>query len=571
MVVHAEKLRWLFWLRWKMLLRSFVGSGGKSNWGRIIGLIFLILFGLPFVGGIAVGTYFAYRYLPAPANSEILFLVLTGIYLLWIVLPLLEFTVNEGLDLSKLTLFPLTRAELMTSLVLSSLLDVPTLGLLLVFAAVVAGWAFSLPLALMALLCMLIFYVQVIAISQLVLALLMRVLQSRRFRDLSILIIAIFSSSCYIVQQIVFHALGGSNGGFIYSLQHLNVSPYLQWFPPGMAARAIQQAYIGNWGLSFVWLGALLIVSLVMLYLWQLVVERALTSDMSGGTVSTRRRRVKVEVTSPTSVNTTSSATNARHLLPPQVTAIALKDLKYFRRDPQLQALLFQSLMSIVVLIIVTVLNIGNIGYNARFAGVSSWTVLLAPAFALLPLYTLSSNVFGMERQSVTTLFLFPVEPRYILWGKNLVVFVAGLLEVVLLIILAAVVSHSWNYVLPALTAGIAGICVIMGCGNFTSVYFPMRIRQMRRGFQTSSNLSSEAGCLRAVMSFVALAVTAVVLIPVAIALVLPIYFNMLWLWTFSIPLSIVYGVAFYYVVTLLVSPRLMQRVPEILAVVARE
>ncbi len=569
MVVHAEKLRWLFWLRWKMLLRSFVGSGGKSNWGRIIGLIFLILFGLPFIGGIAVGTYFAYRYLPAPANSEILFLVLTGIYLLWIVLPLLEFTVNEGLDLSKLTLFPLTRAELMSSLVLSSLLDVPTLGLLLVFAAVVAGWAFSLPLALMALLCMLVFYVQVIAVSQLVLALLMRTLQSRRFRDLSILIIAVFSSSCYIVQQIVFHALGGGNGGFLYGLQHLTVSPYLQWLPPGMAARAIQQAYIGNWGVSFVWLGALLVISVVVLYLWQLVVERALTSDMSGGTVSTRRRRVRVEAANSIGVSATSSATNARHLLPPQVTAIALKDLKYFRRDPQLQALLFQSLMSIVVLIVVTVLNIGNA--SSRLSGVGSWTVLLVPAFALLSLYSLSSNVFGMERQSLTTLFLFPVDPRYILWGKNLVVFVAGLVEVTLLVILASAVSHGWNYMLPALAAGFAGICVIMGCGNFTSVYFPMRIRQMRRGFQTSSNLSSEAGCLRAVMSLVALAVTAVILIPVAIALVLPIYFNMRWLWTFSIPLSIVYGAAFYYVVTLLVSPRLMQRVPEILAVVARE
>ena len=253
------------------------------------------------------------------------------------------------------------------------------------------------------------------------------------------------------------------------------------------------------------------------------------------------------------------------------MAAIALKDIKYFRRDPQLQALLFQSLMSIVVLIVVTVLNIGHASSSSRLAGVGSWVVLLVPAFALLSLYTLSSNVFGMERQSVTTLFLFPVEPRYILWGKNLVVFVAGLVEVTLLVILASAVSHGWNYMLPALAVGFAGICVIMGCGNFTSVYFPMRIRQMRRGFQASSNLSSESGCLRAVMSLVALAVTAVVLIPVAIALVLPIYFHMLWLWTFSIPLSIVYGAAFYYVVTLLVSPRLMQRVPEILAVVARE
>ena len=418
----------------------------------------------------------------------------------------------------------------------------------------------------MALLCMLVFYVQVIAISQLVLALLMRTLQSRRFRDLSILIIAVFSSSCYIVQQIVFHALGGGNGGFLYGLQHLTVSPYLQWFPPGMAARAIQQAYVGNWGVSFVWLGALLVISIVVLYLWQMVVERALTADMSGGTVSTRRRRVRVEASRPISA---SRATNTRHLLPPQVTAIALKDVKYFRRDPQLQALLFQSLMSIVVLIVVTVLNIGNV--HSRLAGVGSWVVLLVPAFTLLSLYTLSSNVFGMERQSVTTLFLFPVKPRYILWGKNLVVFVAGLVEVTLLVILASIVSHGWNYMLPALAVGLAGICVIMGCGNFTSVYFPMRIRQMRRGFQAGSNLSSEAGCLRAVMSLVALAVTAVVLIPVAIALVLPIYFHMLWFWTFSIPLSIIYGAAFYYVVTLLVSPRLMQRVPEILAVVARE
>jgi ABC-2 type transport system permease protein len=565
MVIHADKLRWLLWLRWKMLLRSFMSSGGKTNWGRIIGLIFLALFGLPFIGSIAVGTYFAYHYLPAPINSEILFLVLTGIYLLWIVLPLLEFTVNEGLDLSKLTLFPLTRAELMSSLVLSSLLDVPTLGLLLVFAAVVAGWSFSLPLTLMALLCMLIFYVQIISASQLVLALLMRTLQSRRFRDLSIIIIALFSSSCYLIQQFVFHALGVANGGFMHGLRTLNVSPYLQWLPPGMAARAIQQASIGNWGLSFVWLGALLVISVILLYLWQLVVERALTSDLSGGTVRAAKRRTRGATSSASNAPVSTVTAAGWSLLPPQVTAIALKDLRYFRRDPQLQALFFQSLISIIVLIFITVVN-----FN-RTESIGGWVVLVAPVYALLSLYSLSSNMFGMERQSLTTLFLFPVEPRYILWGKNLVIFVAGIVEDVLLIILAAVVSHGWNFVLPALAAGIAGICIIMGCGNFTSVYFPMRVRQARRGFQTGSNLSFEAGCLRGIMSLVALLVTGIVLLPVALALALPIYFNLLWLWTLSIPLSIIYGAAFYYVVTLLVAPRLAQRVPEILNVVARE
>src|SRR5262249_43661955 len=158
---------------------------------------------------------------------------------------------------------PLTQGELMASLLISTLLDIPTVGLVLVFAAVVAGWAYSLPLALVALLTVLIFYVQMIAISQLVLALLARVLQSRRFRDLSIILIALFSSSCYLIQQLVSRGIGSSN--FLHALQGGAFSIYLQWFPPGMAARAIQQAYVGNWAVSFVWLLVLALLSLAML------------------------------------------------------------------------------------------------------------------------------------------------------------------------------------------------------------------------------------------------------------------------------------------------------------------
>ena len=67
----------------------------------IIGTIFEILFGLLIGGGVGIGSFFAYRYLPTPANIEVLFLVLTGAYLFWLVLPLLEYSVNEGLDLFK--------------------------------------------------------------------------------------------------------------------------------------------------------------------------------------------------------------------------------------------------------------------------------------------------------------------------------------------------------------------------------------------------------------------------------------------------------------------------------------
>jgi ABC-2 type transport system permease protein len=558
-LIHGDKVRWLFWLRWKILIRSFTRGSGRVS--RIVGTVFLVLFGLPFVGGIAVGTYFAYRYLPPPANTEILFLVLTGVYLLWLVLPLLEFSVNEGLDLSKLSLFPLTRAELMVSLLLSTLLDIPTIGLLLVFAAVVAGWALSVPLALMALLTMLVFYVQVIGMSQLVLALLMRVLQSRRFRDLSIIIVALFSSSCYLFQQLAFRGLGSE--GFISNLNHTTVSPYLQWLPPGMAARAIQQAVVGNWAMSFIWLAALLVISVAVLYLWQLVVERGLNSPESGGVQRVRRRRVAQAAEA-----VIHPAGFWRSALASQVVAVALKDLKYFRRDPQLQATFAQSIVSIVVLIVITLFNPGN---NNHQLFVSSWAVMLAPLFVFFTLYSLSCNTLGLERQSLVTLFLFPVEPRRILWGKNLVVFGIGIVEVILVVSIATFISRGWDMLWPALAVGVAGIGVMLGCGNFTSVFFPQRMRLAQRGFRASANMSSEGGCLRAVMSLAALAATAVILIPVALALIAPVYFNLRWLWAFSIPASLLYGAAFYYVVTELVAPRIVTKAPEILEITTRE
>ena len=138
MTIHLSKLRWLFWLRWKMFTRSFVRGGA----GRIIGVVILGIFLVVFGGGFAIATYFAYTGMAAPANAEVLFLVLTVIYAIWIVLPLLQVNTNEGLDLSKLSQFPLTRGELMVSLVFSTLLDIPTLGLFLMLAAVVAGLVF---------------------------------------------------------------------------------------------------------------------------------------------------------------------------------------------------------------------------------------------------------------------------------------------------------------------------------------------------------------------------------------------------------------------------------------------
>ena len=557
MVIHTDKLRWLFWLRWKTLMRGYT-----RNPLSIIGSIFMLLFIVLFAGAVAVGSFFAYRLLPSPANSEVLYLVLTAVLLLWIVLPLLEFTANEGLDASKLILFPLTRAELMVSLLFSTLLDIPTIGLVLVLVAVIAGWAVSVPVAILACVTMLVFYIQVVGISQLVLALFMRVLQGRRFRDLSIIIIAIFTSSCYLIQQFV---LGGTRILHLYdNLQSASFSPYLQWLPSGLAARSITQAVQGNWGASIATLGLLLLTSVLTLYLWQFVLQRSLSGSEVGGSARVRNRRRQQTSVVAAGVQPASVSIWGR-IIPPQVSALALKELKYFWRDPQLKAMMFQSVIYVAIFLVAPLLNPSS----SRFGG-NGYVLLITPLIVLLFMLTLSLNTLGLERQSLTTLFLFPVAPQRILWGKNLAVATLGIVELVVLISIGAFLSHAWNFVLPVLIGGLAGMGVTLGCGNFTSVFFPQYVRQMQRGFRATGQ-TSQAGCLRAVMSFVMLGVTVVLLIPVALALGLPMIFHVEWIWSITIPLTLVYGIAFHQIATRLVAPRMLEQAPEILAITTRE
>lgn len=561
MVIHGDKLRWLFWLRWKLFLRGF--SRDKS---RIISTIFLIIFGIPFFGAIAVGTAFGYRLLPYPANSELLFLVLTAIYLMWLALPLLEFTVNEGLDVSKLMPFPLTRLELMASLLLSTLLDIPMFGLMLVLLAVIIGWAVSVPVAIFTILAMLVFYVQIVGMSQLVLSLLMRTLQSRRFRDLSILVIALFSTACYLSSQLVSRAL--SSGGFQANLQNAAFSRYLQWLPPGYSASVVQDAFTGNWGLGIVWLAVSIVAAIVVLYLWSQVLEHSLYTPEVGGTARARTRRVRAQsVTGEQTALASTTAGTRRGFLSSQTITITIKEWKYFWRDPQLKAMLFQSVIYVAIVVLYPIISATRGPRSTNF----SIGLFSVPLAVFLSMFILSYNTLGMEREGLTTLFLFPIDPRRILLGKNLSVAVLGLAELILLMIITAVLSRATNLVLPVFVVGLSVIAVVLACGNVTSIFFPTKMRAYGRGFRATGASSGNPGCIRSILSLAMMIVTVIVLLPVAAAAFVPLILHAEWLWVFCVPLALLYAIAIYALVMWFAAPQLLKRAPEILAVVARD
>jgi ABC-2 type transport system permease protein len=592
MVVHGDKLRWLAWLRVKMLLRGFTRRPSTLIFA-IIGLLVLLFF----AGELGIGLVFAFSSLSTAASTEVLYLLFSGMLLFWIVLPLLSYSTNEGLDVTKLQLFPLTRLELMFSLLFSSLFDIWTVCLFVLFAVtIVAWWLHSLALGLLTLVVIAVFYVVMVGISQLILALLMRTLQSRRFRDLSVIIIALFGSSCYLFNRFAFGANNILNFG--NALNHASFSPYLQWLPSGVAAGVIRAAAQGNWATSIALLGLLLVICALALYLWQLVLERSMSASESGASRRAKQRRQAALVAPAAAVQTpavavpsmstaapvarpTERASAVRTVAPAredvdplkaslleQLQALVRKEIICFWRDPQLKIRIFQSLFYVAIFVVFP--SFAGGGSRANFYG--QYTPFVSAAVVFLFMLTLSLNTLGIERQSLSTLFLFPVDRKRLLWGKNLAVFLLGFVELIVLMGVCVALAREPQMVLPALVIGLAGMGVALGCGNMTSVYFPRYQPAIgRRGFAGASNQAQSGGCLTQVMSLVALVVTIILLAPVALGIGIPFFANMPWIWLISIPLSLLYGLAIYIVCTNLSARRMLATEPEILKMTTRE
>ncbi len=578
--IHPRHVRTLLWLRWKLTLRGYT-----RNTGRVVGLVFMLIFLVPVLGGLAFASLAAYESLPADSAAALLFLVMSGLYLIWAVLPLLFYTLNEGLDVTKLQIYPLTRGEQMVALVLATLLDISTLFILFFYAAILLAWH-NTPVALaITAVALIAAYIHTVSLSQLTLAVLMGLLRTRRYRDITILVFALFGVACSFSGEVLGHlisAISATNGAPPPALH--SVELYLRWTPPGMAAQAIVLAGNGQYATALAWLSASLLLVPIVLVLWAWVLDRGITTAESAGGGAARRRR---QVVNSTSVATGAAVAPARTAEPARsatsrrgwtpvssaARAIAWKDARYLWRDPQLKAQLLSTLFLIVLILFPNIFSGGsaaqpsNFGVPSLLAGDAS--VLLAIVPALLVTQTLTQNSLGMDRQGLQTLFLFPVRSLDILFGKNLFAGSFAMVFIAVLSIAKAALTGGWSFIPLTLCGGLAAVLLVMACGNVTSVLLPIRWRQMRMG--DTSSLAGENGCLRGVLQMVVLVVVAILLIPIAVALLLPVLADHNEWFLISVPLALLFSIGLYQGATRLIAPVLRRRAPEILGVTVRE
>jgi ABC-2 type transport system permease protein len=467
------------------------------------------------------------------------------------------------LDVTKLQSYPLTRAEQMVSLVLATFFDISTLFIVALYVAIFLGWHATPAAGAVTFVALVIAYLNTVGFSQLVLAALMGILRSRRYRDLAVIVFAIAASFWSLGSQFLFgRVFRHLSFKHPESLGAIHVDKYLQWSPPGMATRAITLADSGHIAQALPWLlvsGALVPV---VLSLWARILERGITTAETAGTggASKPTRRRRLATASDTALAPVRR--RGRHFSGP-TWAIAWKDALYVWRDPQLKAALLSSLLATAFLFVPNLFSASETGLNGRQA------VVIAPVPALLVIMVLSINALGLERQGLQTLFMFPVRPLDILFGKNLFAGALAFMLEIILVVLKAALTNGWENIPIALSLGLAAIFVMMACGNVTSVVAPFRTRTVRMG--DTSSFNSENGCLRSLISIFALGVMLILVLPIIAALTVPIAIgHRPWI-VVTLPGAILYGALLHQAATRMIAPTLLRRAPEILAITVQE
>ncbi|HEV2236447.1 MAG TPA: hypothetical protein VGR57_07265, partial [Ktedonobacterales bacterium] len=327
-------------------------------------------------------------------------------------------------------------------------------------------------------------------------------------------------------------------------------------------ARAIELAARGQYALALGWTFALVAFLPAVLLVWSWVLDRGVTAAETGGGQKTHAARRRARPVSAAAEPATA-ATSRRSFFPAPALAITQKDLRYFWRDPQLKATLLSSLFILVLVVL------PNFGFDrgASF-GLTPQRVLFTPLPTLAVVFNLALNSLGMERSGLQMLYLFPVKPLHVFWGKNLAVGILTFGAQIVLAVAMAAITGGWFYVIPTLVGGLAAILALLGCGNITSVLVPFRMRDLQTG---RASLSADNGCLRSVIGFAALGTAGALLLPVIGLVFLPIQFDTRIVLVVTLPVALLYGIGVHQATTRFIAPRLLKRGPEILAATVRD
>lgn len=457
----------------------------------------------------------------------------------WTVMPLFFPSGDETLDPTRLVLLPLRPRPLVRALLAASLVGIGPLFTLLVLVGCAlsvahgaAGYAVSVVAVALALLVC-------VALARAVAAANVRLLTSRKGRDLAVLSGLVIA----IGMQLVNFAVGQLGSMGLGRLQP--VADVLSWVPPASAVGAVRAASEGSYGTALVQLAVSAAALTGLLAVWARNLTRLMTSP-DASTVPSLDAGAR---------DRASSAGLGRLLPGGRTGTVMERTLRYVWRDPKTKAAWVTSL---AIGLIVPV-------YNAVQGTGSLYFACFAAGMLGIQMY----NQFGQDTSAFWMVALTISSPRDAyaeLRGRALALLVITLPYATLVTVLTTALLGDWARLPEVLGLSLALLGAMLATGAWASARFPYSIPQ-----EGHKNVAAGQAGLAWISIFGGMVAAALLCSPV---IALTIWLNVsaegdarTWL---LLPVGAAYGATITWLGLRLAAPRTAARLPEILAAVSK-
>ncbi|MDR3733983.1 MAG: hypothetical protein P4L10_00430 [Acidobacteriaceae bacterium] len=469
----SAQLKTIAWLRWRLFVRTF----NKSGAGSVVLWLLVLPFGLLiYLGALAGPLFIAYTNVSRGSDglASRFELLLWGIALLAVVLPLLSSAAAPPFEFSSLIRFPFRYRGYLALRLVYSLIDQPTILLILAMLGIFLGILFAdQALALHALAVLLFFGLSCFLFVRMLLVWMDRWLARRRSRE----ILGFFASFFWLTVQFGFRAAhNGISRMEALALAHPAAAPYLhvlhqliRVLPPTLTARALTTT---TWSEA----AACTVAVAGFAALFFVLFDRRLRSEYHGENLSEAPARkaiapqiARVAATAPIVVS--SQAADTRRTMLPSATraVLAAESRLLFRGNAKLQQLIAPVLIAIF-------LTMRSHAAHSEHSATIGWMTVVGYLLFLIS-NSMMNNVLGTEGFGLQLYFLAPVRLRDIFLGKNLITLAVCGVELIAVYAAMAIMSalpsaHALLLSLAWLAfATPTALCV----GNLLSLYVPRR------------------------------------------------------------------------------------------------
>ncbi|MEV7275639.1 transporter [Streptomyces sp. NPDC093111] len=517
---------------------ALLKNGLKQSGGRTAAYIISVVFAAVF----AAVTLLGFVLMRGSVNAPTVTVLLAGILALaWTVMPLFVPSGDETLDPSRLVMLPLRPRPLVRALLVASLVGIGPAFTLCVSVGAAVALAHGAAGTLFAVLAVPLVVLVCVALSRSVAAANVRLLTSRKGRDLAVLSGLVIAVGMQLVN---FGAQRLSQAGGLSAVEP--AAEVVGWLPPASAISAVDAAGRGDYAVAAVKLLITAAALVGLVHWWQRSLVRLMV-EPDGSTIG---------AASDSGAKDKASSGRLGRILPGGRTgAVMERSLRYIWRDPKTKAAW------------VTSLAIGAIVpvFNALQGTGSIYFACFASGMLGIQMYNQfgqDTSAFWMVAQTIATKADAYAELR----ARALALLAITVPYTVLVTAVTAAMLDSWHKLPEALGVALALLGAMMATGAVASATFPYSIPQD----SAYKNVAPGQGGL-AWMSIFGGMVSAAVLCAPVIGLTLFLHFedheDLLWL---LLPVGALYGALIAWAGVKLAAPRVSKRLPEILAAVSK-